>query len=111
MSLYPLFLKWGTCKSKDEKKPDIVKIKIVDTDTFETEFTINVTALVKENKEWIEMNIPLKSHESPNSSLLDQWNKAVKEKIVKKDAELIIKTHLAKSRNDRNIRRFSLEKS
>ncbi len=109
-SLFPPFLKWGDYASEDSKKPDKIKIKVKDLETFETEFSANVTAFIEKDGKWDEINIPLKSHESKNGSLLDQWNRAVKSGKIKEGMELVIKTHKAKSKNNRNIRRYSLEK-
>ena len=72
---------------------------------------MNVTALMKKDNKWEEINIPLKSHESKNSSLLDQWSRAVKSGKIKKGDILVIMTHKATSKNGRNIRRYSLEKA
>ena len=109
-SLYPPFFKWGSCKSKDKDKPDVVKIKVQNLETWESEFTINITAMVTVDGELVEMNVPMKYHESKNSSLIDAWTKAVNAGKIKEGQKLIIKTYLDKSKNDRNIRRFSLEK-
>ena len=108
-TFYPPFLHWGDYKSKDKKKPDIIKIKVTNLDTWEAEYSINLTALVDENGEWIEMNIPLKSHNSPNRTLLDLWTKAVNEKKIKIGDILVIKLYRDKSINNRPIKRFSLE--
>ncbi|MCV0399041.1 MAG: hypothetical protein K5785_03475 [Nitrosarchaeum sp.] len=105
---YPPFLKWGEYASDDPENPDVLELKVADTETFETEFSINVMALIKEKKSWIEYNIPLKSHESKNSSLLNQWNRFSKN--LKKGDRLVLKTWLGTSKNSRKIRRYSLEK-
>jgi len=109
-SLFPPFLKWGQYKSKGKEKPDIVLIRVTTTDTFETEYSINVDAEIFEDNEWRGIAIPLKSHESKNSSLLDQWSRGGKDDVIKVGDELVIKTYLDKSRNGRTIRRFSLAK-
>lgn len=109
-SLYPPFLKWGEYTSDIKKKPDNIKIKVLDLETFETQYSINVRTLVKQNGKWNEINIPLKSHESKNGTLLNLWNRLVKQGKIEKDMELGIKTYLDISKNGRKIRRFSLEK-
>ena len=52
---YPPFLKLGNYKSKDENNPDIIKVKPLELETFETEYGVNVRAEVN----GVEMNIPL----------------------------------------------------
>ncbi|WP_237737709.1 hypothetical protein [Candidatus Nitrosopumilus sediminis] len=101
-------MKWGNYKSEDPENPDIIELKVAETETFETEFSINVMALIKEKKTWVECNIPLKSHESKNASLLNQWSRLSKD--IKKGARLHLKTWLGTSKNSRKIRRYSLEK-
>jgi len=110
-SIFPPFLKWGQCKSKDKENPDTIKIRVKDIETFETEFSVNVEAEIFEDKEWNAIVIPLKSHESKNSGLLDMWTRAVKEGKIKVGDTLTIKTYLGQSRNNRPIRRFSLAKN
>ena len=111
MSLFPPFLKWGQYQSKDEKKPDVIKIKVKDHDTFETEFSVNVEVEIYEKNEWSDINIPLKSHESKNNALLNLWTRATKEGKIKEGDIVFIRTYLGKSRNNRPIRRFSLAKN
>ena len=106
-SLFPPFLKWGLYKSKDKDKPDIIKIRVKELETFETEYTINVEAEIYEDNKWNTIVVPLKSHESKNSSLLNQWTNT----DVTVGDELVIETYLGKSRNNRPIRRYSLAKS
>ena len=103
-SLYPEFLKWSKYTSKDEKQPDILNVKVVETETFEIEYSINVRAEV----DGIEMNIPLHSFESKNKQLLSEWTKAVKEGKVKVGKKFQIKTWLGTSKNNFPIRRFEL---
>lgn len=108
-SLFPPFLKWG--HSKNKEKPDTVRIRVTELETFETQFTININAEIYQDKKWNEITIPLKSHESKNSSLLDQWTRGVNEGKIKAGDELIIKSYRDKSRNGREILRFSLAKA
>ncbi|MCV0372454.1 MAG: hypothetical protein K5793_02755 [Nitrosarchaeum sp.] len=105
---YPPFLKWGEYASEDPENPDVIEIKVAETETFETEFSINVMALIKEKKSWVEYNMKLKNHDSPNASFLNQWNKLSKN--LKKGDKLVLKTWLGTSKNSRKIRRYSLEK-
>jgi len=110
-SIFPPFLKWGQYKSKDKNNPDKINIRVKELETFETEYSVNVESEILENKEWQQIAIPLKSHESKNSSLLNQWTKACKDDLIKAGDELILTTYLDKSRNGRPIRRYSLAKS
>jgi len=110
-SLFPPFLKWGQYKSKDKDNPDKIRIRVKETETFETEYSINVEAEILEDGEWHTVVVPLKSHESKNRSLLDQWTIGGKEDIIQVGDELVIETYLGKSRNNRPIRRYSLAKS
>lgn len=106
-SLFPSFLKWGQYKSKEKENPDTIKIRVKELETFETEYSINVEAEIFENNKWNTIVVPLKSHESKNSSLLNQWTNT---DVIVGD-ELVIETYLGKSRNNRSIRRYSLAKS
>ncbi|AFS80671.1 hypothetical protein NKOR_03905 [Candidatus Nitrosopumilus koreensis AR1] len=49
-TLYPPFLKWGQYTSQDSENPDTIELKVAETNTFETEFSINVLALIKEKR-------------------------------------------------------------
>jgi hypothetical protein len=103
-SLYPPFLKWGDYKSKDEKNPDVIEVEILELETFETEYSINVRA----NVDGIEKIIPLHSFESKNKQLIQKWNDAVRNKKAKVGKKLKIKTWLGISKNKNPIRRFEL---
>ncbi|MCH7560706.1 MAG: hypothetical protein IIC67_04955, partial [Thaumarchaeota archaeon] len=77
------FIKWGDYTSKDGNIPDILYLEVIDVETFDTEFSTNVQVKQKINDSWEERVLPLKSHESNNSQLLQLWNKAKrKRKIV-----------------------------
>jgi len=104
-SIYPPFLKWGQYKSNDAKTPDELEIEVQETETFETEYTINANATV--NGE--EMAIPLQSFESKNKQLLQKWNRAVKDGKIKPGKKFKIRTWLGISKNKHPIRRYELE--
>jgi len=107
--LFPSFFKWSDCKSKDEKKPDIINLKVTELETWESEYSININAEIKQKDEFIEMSISLKSHESKNSALLDLWNKAVNMKRIAIGDTFAIQTWLGKSKkSDHEIRRWRL---
>ncbi len=109
MSTLAEFIKWGSYKSKDQDSPDVLELKVSDSEPFETAYSINVEVLQKVDGEWKEMILPLKSHESKNASLLNQWQKVLKQNKVKVGKKFQIKTWLGQSRNNRPIRRFSLD--
>lgn len=109
ISLFPEFFKWSDCKSKSEKKPDTINIKVTELETWESEYSINLNADVKQKDKFIEMSISLKSHESKNSALLDLWNKAVKLNRIKLGDTIAIQTWLGKStKSDYEMRRWRL---
>lgn len=105
MSEFAPFIKWGQYKSKDPNTPDDLELKVKNPEPFETSFSINIEVFQKEDKKWTECILPLKSHDSKNSSLLLQWKKAK----LKPETKFHIKTWLSTSRNGFPIRRFSLE--
>ena len=112
ISLFPAFFKWSDCKSKTEKKPDTINIKVTELETWEAEFSINLNVDVKQKDKFIEMSISLKSHESKNSALLDLWNKAVKMKRIQLGDTIAIQTWLGKStKSDYAMRRWRLIKN
>ena len=116
--LFPSFLKWSDYKSKDEKKPDTLNIKVTELETWESEYSFNINAELMQpppkkqslaDREFIEMSISLKSHESKNSALLDLWNKAVSMKRIAIGDTIAIQTWLGKStKSDHEIRRWRL---
>ncbi len=106
-SLAP-FIKFGESKSHDENKPDILELQIVDPETFDTKYSVNVRVCQQENDEWIEKILPLKNYDSTNDSLLREWEKNARKDITKKKKYLKLKTWLGVSRNARPIRRYSL---
>ena len=112
ISLFPAFFKWSDCKSKTEKKPDTINIKVTELETWESEYSINLNADVEQHDKFIEMSISLKSHESKNSALLDLWNKAVKLNRIKLGDTIAIQTWLGKStKSDYAMRRWRLIKN
>ena len=104
MSLYPPFLHWGEYHSKDEKNPDTLNVEILDRETFETEYSINMRAKVDGE----EKAIPLHSFQSKNKQLLQKWNDAIENKKIRDGKKFQIKTWLGTSKNNFPIRRFEL---
>ena len=110
MSKYDLtpFLKWGSYKSTDQNKPDVLELQVSEVDTFETAYSINVRVKLKDNGEWIDANLPLKSFESKNDILLKEWQK--NKSKIKVGKKFVLKTWLGKStKSDFPMRRFVLE--
>lgn len=105
----PPFIKWGDCHSKDENSPDVLEIQVLDTETFDTDYSINANIKQKENNQWTEKVLPLKSHDSANASLLKQWFDGIKTKKIRKNSTGKILTWLGTSKNGNPIRRFRLE--
>lgn len=102
------YIKWGEYHSKESNKPDELEIKADKTETFESELTTNVQVQQRINDSWEDRILPLKSHESENSSLLKSWNELVENKKIVSGAKFQIKTYLGLSKNNRPIRRFEL---
>jgi hypothetical protein len=100
------FLKWSSCTSKEEENPDILKVKVLEDETFETEFSTNIRAMV----DGIEKIIPLHNFESKNKQLLEKFTKAKKEGKIKVGKTFKLKTWLGVSKTNKefSIRRFEL---
>ena len=106
-SLTP-FIKWGSFKSTDQNKPDVLELQVSEVDTFETAYSINVRVQLKDNGEWIDAILPLKSFESKNDILLKEWQK--NKSTIKVGRKFLLKTWLGKStKSDFPMRRFVLE--
>lgn len=102
------FFKWGSLKSHDQNKPDVLELQVSDVDTFETAYSVNVKVLHKVGESWHKMILPLKAHESKNSSLLKEWEKNKRKDLFKPRRIFKILTWLDVSKNGRPIRRFRL---
>lgn len=87
-SLYPPFLKWGNYHSKDKENPDILKVEVLETETFETEFATNLRAMV----DGIEVNIPLHNFESKNKQLLMKFLDAQRKGKIRVGTKFKLKT-------------------
>ena len=102
---FPPFLKWGSYKSENQDNPDKIEIQVTKTETFETEYGVNVNAII----DGVEMVLPLHNFNSLNTALLKLWNTNIKNKKIKKSAKFILCTHLGLSKNNRKIRRWVME--
>lgn len=103
-SIFPPFLHWGDYKSKDEKNPDVLKIEVLETESFETIYGMNVRAKV----DGIEYAVPLHNFASKNKQLLQKWNEAMKKGKIQVGKKFKILTWLGISKNKNPIRRFEL---
>ena len=103
------FLKWGSFKSHDSSNPDVLELQVLEVDTFETAYSVNVRVLQKVSGEWNEAILPLKNHESKNNGLQKEWEKWTRKKSVKVGMTFLLKTWLDTSKNGRPIRRFVLD--
>jgi len=104
------FIKWGNFKSKDSENPDILELQVVNSEIFETEYSINTRIHYKENETWIEAVLPLKNHESNNTILLKEWNKNAQKDLITPNKHFKLKTWLGVStKSNRPLRRFILE--
>lgn len=104
-SSFPPFLKWGSYKSDDKENPDRMEIQVTETETFETEYGVNVNATVDET----EMAIPLHNFNSANTALLKLWNSNVRKGNIKKGVKFTLYTYLGQSKNGRKIRKWIME--
>jgi len=102
---FPPFLKWGKYKSEDENNPDKLLIEVIDTETFETEYGMNINAIVDGEK----MAISIQNFNSVNVSLLKLWKSNIRKGKIKKGSKFTLLTYLGLSKNDRKIRRWVME--
>jgi hypothetical protein len=102
---FPPFIKWGDYKSKDSAMPDKLHVHVTEVETFETEYGVSVNAKVN----GVEVAIPLRNFNSPNTSLLKSWRINVRNGRIKKGKKFVLYTFLGKSKNGRDIRRWIME--
>jgi len=102
------FIQWGSFHSKDIENPDVLEIEVVTLEQWDSEFSTNVQVKYHIHGSWEDRILPLRSLESNNPMLLNLWNKAVSEKRIKVGTRLSIKTHMGKSRNHNDMRKYQL---
>ena len=102
---FPPFLKWGNYQSNDSANPNKISVQVTETETFETEYGVNVNCIV----DGIEMAMPLHNFNSVNTALLKLWNDNTKIGKIKKGANFTLSTFLGQSKNKRTIRKWSME--
>jgi len=103
------FIRWGDYHSKDENNPDVLEIQVLDTETFDTDYSINANVKHKENDQWNDKVLPLKSHDSNNAALLKQWLDRIRAKKIRKGSTIKILTWIGISKNNHVIRKWRIE--
>ncbi len=101
----PNFFRMGTCKSEDGSNPDVIEVKVLETDLFETELSV----CCKVEIDGTETILPLKSKTLNNPRSVNLWYKGIVDGTIKTGAEFMIKTWLSKSRNNRTMRMFAFQ--
>jgi len=88
----PRFLKMKDYKSKDEKHPDRILIRLGSFEKSKSDYTTNIIAELERNGNFIPIIIPLKPHNSKTSRLWELWNQNVKSKNFKKGKVICLLT-------------------
>lgn len=94
------FIKWGIFQSDDELKPDILELQVIDPETFETQYSVNIRVNQNEDGKWTEKILPLKNHESMNNGLLKEWEKNARKDLTKPNKIFKLKTWLVPQRTE-----------
>ena len=103
------WVKWSEYTSTDKDKPDLLEVKVVETETFETNYSTAVKALIKKGAEWVLHYLPLRAKNSTNSKLKDLWDKNVGNGQIKPEAEFTLQTHKRKSAmSDHEMRDYEM---
>lgn len=103
------FIKWGSYKSQDPNKPDLLQLKVVEDNTFLTAYSTNTRVAQEINGTWNDVILPLKYNDSLNSGLYKEWIKLKSKGLIKHGRRFILKTWLGQSKFGRPIRRFDLD--
>lgn len=103
----PPFIKWNGSKYKDNS--DTREIKVVETETFSTEYSTCIRVQEKKDGKWTDANLSLKSHNSANAKLLNWWTDGVKRGTIRKGKVFKISSWLRPSKNGRTIRDYRIE--
>lgn len=105
------FFSWGTCKSQNSKKPDVLEIQVSELELFSTTVSMNAKVNLKDSDgKWYKKILAIKYFESFNSDLLNQWEEAFHKGWIRMNSHIRIKTWLeaSKRHKDRMIRRYSI---
>lgn len=102
------YVKWGDYHSRNPDKPDILEFKVVKIETFDSNLTTNIHVKQRIHETEEDRILSLKSHDSPNSSLLKLWKELVENKKIVVGTKFQIKTYMGLSKNNRPIRRSEI---
>lgn len=101
------FSKWNG--TTDENNPDIKEIKVVETETFSTEYSTCVKVQEKKDGKWTDAVLSLKSHNSVNAKLLNWWTRGLERGTIRKGIVFKISSWLRPSKNGHTIRDYRIE--
>lgn len=102
----PPYVKWNCYKSTDATNPDVMELKVIGTETFDTKWTTNVKILIYRGGKWVEEILKLHSHDSDNLKLLQLWKANTRNGKLHTGKVFKLYTWLGSSKYDRRIRRF-----
>jgi hypothetical protein len=86
------WLQWRQYESRDNAKPDLLHLKVLEIETFETKYSTAVKVLLKEGNKLEPCFVSLKSKASPNSKLLDLWDENVAKGRIQPGKEFVLET-------------------
>ena len=101
------FLLWGKYKSKDENNPDVLHLKVVDSEPTDTQYSTNIDAEVDELGIH---HIPLHNFGSVNKALLTEWTKLWRARKIKDGSSVMVHTWMgvSKMNKEKPIRRWRI---
>lgn len=103
------FISWSRFQSQNSQKPDTLELQIAEPELFTTLYSVNVRVYEKDiDGNPTEKILPIKSHESRNSDLLKQWEKAFHKGLLERNTHIIIKIWRDISKNNFPILRYKL---
>ena len=102
------FIRLGRFTSTDKDNPDVLEVKPQIKHIYTTEYSQCTDVLYNDNGSWVEAILPLKSNNSTNASLINQWTKTRDQGRLKIGKAVKILTWLDTSKNGNPIRRYRL---
>ena len=103
------YFQWHYFHSWSRGKPNIARFKVIDVHPSEATYATIVKVNFYSNGMWHKMILPLWNHNSNNPQLLEEWEKNLHDRKIKKGKEFYLKTWLEYSKTGNTIRRFVLE--
>jgi hypothetical protein len=103
------YFQWHYFHSWSKEKPNIARFEVVDVHPREATYATVVDVIFYHDGIKHKMTLPLWKHDSNNPDLLEEWQKNLHDKKIKKKKEFIMKTWLSYSKTGNTIRRFILE--